>query len=266
MIDLHLHTVRCGHAEGTLAEYVDAARTAGLRTIAFADHLPLRGRDGTDYAMDSCELSDYVADVTRLAAGRGAEPEILLGIEFDHDPGARDWIESRLRSHPFDVVLGSVHFVDGWAFDDPAHRDRYAQWTPERLWDRYFDVFEQAAASGLYDVMAHPDLVKKFGFVPEGSLERWERRAAEAMAAGGCAVEVNTAGLRKPVGEIYPTLGLLEACRALGVPAVTGSDAHSPGEVGRDIDSAGDLLVRAGYESVVVYRGRRAEEVPLWRT
>jgi histidinol-phosphatase (PHP family) len=265
VIDLHLHTSRCGHASGTVREFVEAGRDAGLDVMCFTDHLPMPAGFPQHYTMAASELSDYVGDVraaaeaSRLAGG----PEVLLGVEADWLPSGMDEVERRIASQDFDMVLGSVHFLGDWAFDDPDLIERYGSVDIDALWDRYFTEVAMAAGSGLFDVIAHPDLVKKFGFFSKLDPADWYERAASAMAAAGCAVEVNTAGLRKPVGEIYPSLRMLQACRRHGVPATTGSDAHAPGEVGAGLGSGRELLRAAGYDSLVVFRKRVAEEVAL---
>lgn len=233
--------------------------------MCFTDHLPLPPGYPDGYSMDASELGDYVADVRRAAeaaADRGG-PEVLCGIEADWIPEAGEQVGSALRSHSFDVVLGSVHFVGDWAFDDPDLVGRYAEWDIDALWSRYFEEFEAAARSGIFDVMAHPDLVKKFAFFPAADPGELVERAAEALASSGVAVEVNTAGLRKPVREIYPSLPFLRACRRRGVPATTGSDAHRADEVGMGLTEARKLLEEAGYDSLVVFRQRQAQEVAL---
>jgi histidinol-phosphatase (PHP family) len=264
MIDLHVHTALCGHATGEPEEYVAAARARGIRIMAFADHLPLLDGPESDYAMCWEDLDGYVESVLALEAAAGESgPEILLGIEADWMPGREADTAAALADHPFDLVLGSIHMLDGWAFDDPRLRERYEDWTPDALWSAYFDELCDAAASGLFDVMAHPDLVKKFAYWPDSDPAPLYRRAAEAFVAGGAAVEVNTAGFRKPAQEIYPSEAFLRTCREAGVSATLGSDAHSPQEVGLDLDAGIELLRACGYESVVVFRGRTAEEVPL---
>jgi histidinol-phosphatase (PHP family) len=258
MIDLHIHTHRCRHATGTPAQYIAAAEAAGISTVAFTDHLPMLDGSDTDYAMSWAELPDYVSDI-RALQGRTA-PEVLLGIEADWDPGEADALRDALARHDFDIVLGSVHFVDGWAFDDPRLTGRYATTDIDALWRSYFASLEEAATSGLFDVMAHPDLVKKFGYLPTFDPREIFESAAQAFAAAGVAVEVNSAGLRKPCAELYPSPAFLAACRRAGVPATMGSDAHAPLEVGLGLPQARDALIAAGYDRIVVFRDRVPEE------
>jgi histidinol-phosphatase (PHP family) len=265
MIDLHLHTSRCGHAAGTLDEYVEAGRRRALEIMCFTDHLPMPAPYPQHYTMRPVEMTDYVADV-RAAAQRARAnggPEVLLGIEADWLPDAIAQVREAIASHDLDLVLGSVHFLGDWAFDDPDLVERYRMWQPDVLWERYFGELASAAASGMFDVMAHPDLVKKFGHRSERDPQAWYEQTAIALAEGGVAVEVNSAGLRKPVAEIYPALEMLRACRRRGVQATMGSDAHAPSEVGEGLDAARELLLAAGYESVVYFRSRTPQEVAL---
>jgi histidinol-phosphatase (PHP family) len=265
VIDLHLHTARCRHAEGGVTEYVEAARRAGVETMCFTDHMPLPDGYPGCYSMTWPEFPDYVAEVRAAAraAGELGGPEVLCGVEADWLPGQASLVAGLATEHDLDLVLGSVHFVEGWAFDDPDEIEHYAEWDVEALWERYFEQVAAAASSGFFDVMAHPDLVKKFGFIPEADPQPWYEETASVLASAGVAVEVNTAGLRKPVREIYPSLAFLETCRRRGVPATTGSDAHTPSDVGAGMTPARELLMRAGYDSVVVFRHRVPQEVAL---
>lgn len=264
MIDLHVHTSRCRHATGTLAEYVTAASAAGVRVMAFTDHLPLPDDLNAGYTMDPGELDDYVADVGSVRElGLSCGVEVLLGVEADWLPGRPEWGAGLLRGLALDVVMGAVHFLDDWAFDDPDLVSGYEQWSARDLWERYFRELATAAHSGAYDVMAHVDLVKKFGFAPPADHQDLYLWVAGELAAAGVAVEVSTAGLRKPCAEIYPSEALLGALRRAGVPITMGSDAHAPAEVGHMWGFAVETIKRAGYESLLVFRGRVGEEVPL---
>jgi histidinol-phosphatase (PHP family) len=247
---------------GTPLQYVAAAERAGVDVLAFTDHLPLMDGSETDYAMRLHELPDYVADIEQLRA-RDARPEVLLGIEADWVPGWEKRLRETLGAYPFDVVLGSVHFLADWAFDDPDLVDRYATEDVDALWTRYFATLAEAARSGLYDVMAHPDLIKKFRFMPSFDVRELYDEAARLMAEAGVAFEVNAAGLRKPCAELYPSQPFIEACARHHVPASMGSDAHAPEEVGLGLDAAAEALVEAGYEHVVFFRRRKPVERSL---
>lgn len=265
MIDLHLHTSRCGHASGSVTGFLEAGRDAGLEVMCFTDHLPMPEGYPQHYTMRHDEMDAYIEDVAVAAAlsRETAGPEVLCGVEADWLPDDVEHVRAALCGHDFDMVLGSVHFIGDWAFDDPDLVAGYSSTDIDALWSRYFALVCDAARSGLFDVLAHPDLIKKFGFLPGIDPGPWYEEAALALFEGGCAVEVNAAGLRKPVGEIYPSLPLLQACRRRGVPATFGSDAHAPGEVANGMAEGSELLRAAGYDSLVVFRGRVPEEVAL---
>lgn len=270
MIDLHVHTWRCRHARGTAEAYVRAAAERGVGVLAFTEHLPLppvladtlEGAEG--YAMPAGELPHYVAEVQAAAVlGLDLGVEVLLGVEADLVTDGIEHARSIVERLPLDVVLGSVHTIDGWAFDDPDRMSGYDSWDIADLWERYFADLAVAARSGLADVIAHADLVKKFCGRPASSVDHLYTQTAAALAEAGVAVEVNTAGLRKPCRELYPAIELLTALRRAGVPVTVGSDAHDPGDVGAGRTEAIEALEAAGYRSVLVFRRRVAEEVGI---
>src|SRR5919198_1202283 len=259
--DYHVHTARCGHAYGEMQEYVDHARQAGLPEMGFSDHLylywlPPEDRD-PELAMGERELDSYVEDVLRL---RRDSPglTIRLAIEADYVQGKDAELRSILARYPWDYVLGSVHFIDAWGFDDSRYLATYDDWDVDELYERYFGLVMQAAETGLFDSMSHPDLIKKFGHRPSPGFDlrgTYDRVAACFKRTGVC-IEVNTAGLRKPCAEIYPALDLLRACRHRGVPATLGSDAHQPDHVGLAFDQAVEHLRAGGYDSLIAFAGR----------
>jgi histidinol-phosphatase (PHP family) len=264
LADYHMHTPRCGHAVGAPREYVQQSIRAGLREICFTDHQPLlRGRDpGLTMAVE--ELPDYIAEVMALRDEFRGRIVIKLGLEADYFPDLVGETGALLGSQDWDLVLGSVHFQDGWGFDDPRKLAEWEGRDVDAVYRRYFEDLRAAAHTGLFDVMAHPDLVKKFGHRAAYVLQGEYAKTAEAFAVAKVAVEVNTAGLRKPVTEIYPHAELLRACARFGVPATVGADAHDPGEVGQDFEKARTLLKQCGYTHTVVYEKRKiVERLPL---
>ena len=262
LVDYHIHTPRCGHASGAMRDYVLAAREAGLAEMGFADHFPLLHLDDPHLAMGLEEVPLYIAEVEALRAEFPDIP-IRLGIEADYVPEVLDKLEELLGGYPFDYVYGSVHFVDGWAFDDPRNLAEYQGRDIDLLYRRYFETLADAAECGLFDALPHPDLVKKFGFRPRGEPEDYYGECLERVARAGLAVELNTSGLRKPVREVYPAPDFLRRCRELGIQVALGSDAHTPDEVGRDFNLALAMLEEAGYETITVFRGRKGQQKPL---
>jgi histidinol-phosphatase (PHP family) len=195
-----------------------------------------------------------------------ARTDLRLGIEADFVAGAEDRIANLLERRDFDYVVGSVHFLREHSID----MDDYSVWerghSAEEIWERYFQTLAEAARSGLFDILAHPDLVKVWGPDrprPEGDLRRYYEPAIEAIAEAGIAVEVSTAGLRKRTRELYPAQAFLEMCAQAGAPVALSSDAHIPGDVGADYDQALELLERAGIGELCVFehRARRLEPI-----
>lgn len=264
LADCHWHTARCGHATGLMSQYVAQAKSFDLVAFGFSDHLPQyflpAGQRDPGVAMAEEELPRYVAAVREL---QKAHPNLYLGIEADYIPGREKELADILAEYPFDYVIGSVHWIDGWEFDNPDKKGPYATRDLMDCYRSYFDLVARSAECGLFDIIAHPDLIKKFGFRPDGELAPLYRDTARALARGGVSVEVNTAGLAYPAAEIYPAPYFLTLCHDYGVPAALGSDAHAPEQVGRWFDQAEILLRQAGYTSLTIYRQRLKECVPL---
>lgn len=260
--DYHLHTCLCGHAEGAMAEYVRSAVALGLPEIGFSDHLPLFAQADPELAMAPPQLAGYVDEVLEL---RRRHPRlcILLGIEVDYVPETEEAVRALLAEHPFDYVIGSVHFIDGFLFDHPRNRAALAELDREALALRYFALVTRAADSGLFDVLAHFDLIRKFGGAPapDGAAGRQALAALQAAARNGTAVEVNTSGWRHPTGLAYPAPRYLQSMRELGVPLTFGSDAHRPQDVGARFGDAVAAARAAGYDRWLRLSDR--VEVPL---
>jgi histidinol-phosphatase (PHP family) len=265
ILDYHMHLrnerQEIVHETSTVDPFVEAAHAAGVDEIGFTEHgyyfTQLRTLLSVEYQTERCvfDLDPYVEAVVQ-ARERGLP--VKLGLEVDYVPGREDEMRALLAPYPWDYLLGSVHWIDGFGVDgEPKLVDEVGV---ERAYGRYFETLARAARSGLFDSLSHPDLVKIFGDrVPAYDYAE----VADAIAESGVAVEVSTAGLRKPVGELYPHPEFLAACRERDVPVTTGSDAHVPELVGRDFDRVRDLLRSAGYETVTVLERRQARQEPL---
>ncbi len=265
IVDYHMHLrnprEEIAHETWAVDPFVEQARAAGLDEIGFTEHVyyfrQTRSLWTVPYQTERCiyDLDAYV-DAVLQARERGLP--VKLGLEVDYVPGREDETRALLAPYPWDYLLGSVHFIDGYGVDgEPRLVDELGV---EEAWRRYFEGLARAARSDLFDSLSHPDLVKIFGERVDG----FDYSAvADAIAESGVAVEVSTAGLRKPVGELYPHPDFLAACRERGVPVTTGSDAHVPELVGRDFDLARELLREAGYETITIFDRRRARQEPL---
>ena len=271
LCDSHTHTWRCGHADGEDEAFVEAALAAGLAAIAVTDHLPFYWlpADAHDprLAMKPEDLPRYVEAILALKAHYAGRIDVLLGIKADYIAGHEPTLATILASYPFDVVLGSVHWLDGWWVDSPASLPRYRQGQAavDRVWAEYAEALLGAVRSGLFDVLAHLDLPKKFGFRPSQPFAGRQGEVVAAIATSGCAVEYSSGGRRKPVGEDYPSPSLVHELAQAGVPFVLSSDAHTPSEVGFAFSALLDRLSASGAEDVTVSRGRRPTRVRIGR-
>jgi len=207
--------------------------------------LPLDNFD--DWRMSDRQLDEYVAKV-RLAQETFPQLTIRLGLEVDYLPGHEAWIRQLAGRHPWDYFIGSVHYVsDSWDIDNPAKLSEWKKRDAFEVWSAYFDRLAQAARSRLFHIIGHADLPKKFGIRPAQDCRPLYERFVMAAAEAGCAVELNTAGLRKDCREIYPCPELLRLAHNRKVPITFGSDAHAPAEVGMNFPEAVALARSIGY-------------------
>jgi histidinol-phosphatase (PHP family) len=259
--DYHLHTYRCGHAQGGMQEYVAVAQRRGLKEIGFSDHLPLLHTRDKTLTMDWDDFPFYLADVESFQANSSIT--IKLGVEADWVSSKKSELEQILENYEFDYVLGSVHFVDGWGIDDSRYISNYDNYSIDDLYKRYFDEIKSAASSGLFDIIAHPDLIKKFNFKPKNQIDDLYFETARTIADYNLTIEVSSAGLRKPVKEIYPSRRFLEICYDLDISITTGSDAHKPGEVGSNFFELYELITSVGYRQIATFRAREREMIEI---
>ena len=272
LTDYHLH-LRPDEAEATAAEhftaenadrYLAAAEEAGIGELGCSEHV-YRFTQSLEiwrhpwferWAAD--DLDAYV-DFLR-------DTPLRAGIECDFVPGAEDRTASMLEARDFDYVVGSVHFVGAHAVDTEDFGIWDLDGDPDRIWRRYFEMIGELARSGLFDILAHPDLVKVWGGsrpLPERDPRFYYEPAVEAIAESGIAVEVSTAGLRKPVAEIYPSPAFAEMCVDAGAAFALSSDAHTPQQVGFGYERALEFLDGLGVAEICVFEGRRRRLAPL---
>jgi histidinol-phosphatase (PHP family) len=265
--DYHVHTARCGHAGGATRDYVLHALARGLTEVAITDHVPLYFLPGEDpdpgLAMTRAELPGYVEEVLALREEFRGRIDVLLGIEADYAEGHEETLRALLAPWEWDVVLGSVHHVAGGWIDAPGAGARHEREGSAILWGEYYRLLAKAASSGLFDVMTHFDLPKKFGNHRPGECEAAEDAAVAAARAAGVAVEVSSAGLRKAVGEEYPGPTLLAKLVRAGVPLVFSSDSHAPAEVAWGRDQVVAAAKAAGATEHATFRKRRRTLHPL---
>jgi histidinol-phosphatase (PHP family) len=244
---------------------VEQAQARGIDEIGFTDHAyHFRQTEGLweiPWMLERCtdDLDEYVEAVVETK-DRGLP--VKLGLEVDYFPGTERELADVLAPYPWDYLLGSVHFVDGFSVDQEpglVHRLPAGE-----AWRRYFVWLRNAARSGLFDALSHPDLVKFFGIrAGDEETHYLHLESADAIEAAGVCMEVSAAGLHKPVGELYPDRRLLEACHERGVAVTLASDAHEPAHAGRDVGKAAALAREVGYETVTVFDRRSRRQEPL---
>ncbi|MBT3368965.1 MAG: histidinol-phosphatase HisJ family protein [Nitrospina sp.] len=260
--DYHMHTALCKHAEGTVAEYRNAAGILGIPEICFVDHAP--NPDGYD-SSHRMSLNEFGAYKEMICAEMDHQaPHVLFGIEADYYRGCETFLKKWLEAQDFDLVLGSVHFIDDWGFDNPDVKQVWNSVDIADTWRAYFKLVAKLVDTRLFDVVSHLDIPKKFGYRPsENDLKEMVQPALDRMAAAGMGMELNTSGLRKPVGEIYPSALIVSLAQERDIPICFGSDAHSPQDVGKDFPAALQLARDAGYTHYFRVRKRRKYLVPL---
>ena len=263
--DYHIHTRLCKHAGGEMEEYVEAAISAGLREMAFTDHIPLPAQFDIAHRMAENELEHYVLEIERLNA---AYPEIKIktGIEADFYDGFEPYLEQILKRFDFDLVILSVHFVHGWPEGNWAFSYHFPQRSLKDIYSDYLQALIRGVKSGLFDIIGHADLVKSAeqSVLQENSADLVQLFMAAAKK--NMALEMNTSGWRKDINEPYPDLNMLPLILEAGLPVTLGSDAHQPRQVGfRFSDMEKELrkfdnLELAGFEKRKLYR-RKLKEI-----
>jgi len=273
LTDLHVH-LRPDEPEATLERYFTAANVdryaeraqdVGIDVLGVSEHVH-RFRQALDVWRHPFWEASAVDDIDDYCSFVREETELRLGIEADFVPGREDQMANLLEAREWDYVLGSVHFLRDAAVDMAGDHDVWRSGDPERVWRRYFETIGEAARSGLFDVITHPDLVKVWGGErphPGGDLRRFYDLAMDGIADSDVAVEVSTAGLRKPVGEIYPAPALLEMCLEAGRPVVLSSDAHVPEQIGYEYERAVEWLSALGVTEIAVFERRERRLEPL---
>jgi histidinol-phosphatase (PHP family) len=261
--DYHMHTPLCHHATGEPTELAAQAVRSGLKEIGFSEHSPMARDDFDDWRMAMADLEPYVAKVEQA---RRDHPNLVikLALEVDYLPGHEDWIRDLAAQHPWDYFIGSVHYIsESWDIDNPAKISEWKHREPMEVWTAYFERLTMAADSGLFDIIGHADLCKKFCFYPKQDCSPLFSRFLQAAKRRGVAVELNTAGLRKDCKEIYPSARIVHMAAQAGVPITFGSDAHAPAEVGMNFAEAVQLAHSAGYTHYCRFTGRTREDVRI---
>lgn len=255
-IDLHNHTTRCNHAEGTIDEYIQKAISLGMDIYGFSEHAPMDF--DPKYRLAFEEMEAYTKDVLDAREKYKDDIKILLGYEVDWLQGH---MSERVLNAEVDYLIGSVHFIDKWSFDNPEFIGGWKEKDIDEIWKAYFDATEAMANSGKFDVVGHLDLIKVFKFLPKKDIRLLAQASLAAIKKSNMVLEINTAGLRKPIGEMYPSRQLLEEAFALDIPITFSSDAHAVDQIGLGYDLATALAKDIGYTKAVSFTKRDKEMI-----
>lgn len=256
--DLHNHTKLCNHADGEIFEYIEKAIECGTKYFGFSDHAPMDF--DPKYRMSFEQMQSYENDVLKAKETYKDKIEILLGYEVDY---LKDHMDEKILNADVDYLIGSVHFIDEWGFDNPEFIGRYENEDIDDIWQKYFDAIEEMAKSRLFDIVGHLDLIKVFKFMPKRDINEIAKNALLAIKEADMSLEISVAGLRKPVEEAYPSISLLKEAKKLDIPITFGSDAHTPEQVGLFSTQAIKMAKSVGYTKCAIYRKRKREFIDI---
>ena len=229
--------------------YCEVAKSRGIRQMGITEH---------DRYLDKIDVAAF-----QEAREKSEDVVLRLGIEIDFVPGQEERMESDATALPYDYVIGSVHRVDGDEVDRATDQSVYERYETYELYAAYYRNVREAALSGRFEVIGHPDLIKIFRRYPDRDITPLLEETADAVAESGVVVDVNAAGLRKPVGEIYPSRKFLEMFHRRGVPIILSSDAHAPDEVAAGYDRSLKLVHDVGYREVTTFENHERGSLPL---
>jgi histidinol-phosphatase (PHP family) len=267
MIDYHTHTKLCKHAVGEMEEYIEAAIEKGLTEIGVSCHNPMPEGYDLEHRMTHEEFDTiYKPGVRRLQDKYAGAITIKFGLEADYYPGTVTYVKEFIDKHEFDYVIGSVHYIGMWPSTELIPVPMFERVVVNARYEEYFDRIRQLAESGICDIIAHFDLVKKNGVRPEKQLNGIDdaiQRALESIKEHNLCMEINTSGLRKKVEEVYPAENILKRAGELGIPLTTGSDAHKPKDVGADFNLAYTMIDKYAGGKIAVFSQRNREIVDV---
>ncbi len=254
IVDLHNHTSLCNHAEGSIDEYVQHAIKNKTKYFGFSDHAPMEY--DPKYRMAFSQMRSYEKAVLDAKEFYKDKIEILLGYEVDYLDG---YMDKRVLDADVDYLIGSVHFIDKWGFDNPEFIGKYEEMDIDEIWQKYFNSIEDMARSKLFDIVGHLDLIKVFKYLPKKPILEIAKDALEAIKESDMTVELNAAGFRKPIGEAYPSQELLEEIYRLDIPITLASDAHKPDQVGLNSQKIIKMARDVGYTKCAVFKNRKRQ-------
>jgi len=250
MVDYHTHSI-LSDGQNTYEEMVQVAIAKGLDEIGFSDHICLKP---FDWAVRMEDIPVMTEQITDLKSKYKDQIAIRYGIEVDYFLGYEMELKELIDKIPVDYVIGSVHFIDDWNFD--SDKSLYGKWTNDELYHKYFGLIQQAANSGLFDVIGHLDIIKKFSIYPESNQDKLYEETIKVIKANNLVVELNTGGIDRPCAEYHPGHKLLEFCYKYRIPLTLTSDAHRAADIARHYEGATETLRQIGYTEIVGFSKR----------
>jgi histidinol-phosphatase (PHP family) len=269
LTDYHVHMIETGEfSTDYLKKYVEKANEKGIKELGISEHAYFfhETKDILSNPWIDNRRGLHFKDYLNLFEKAKAEGlSVKMGIEMDYTPGKEKEMETFIQAYPFDYVIGSVHWIGDWGIDLQIYRDEYEKRDIYEAYEQYFDQIVTLAESKLFQFVGHIDLIKIFSYKPDDQsfVENQYDRAVEALSKSGTCIEISTAGLRKPVGEIYPDPVLLKKCYEAGVGIVLTSDAHAPKHVGYAYDQSLELAKSVGYTEIQTFTQKKKETFKL---
>lgn len=263
MIDYHTHTRLCKHAEGEIKDYIIAAINKNLKEIGVSDHMPLLLDFDPGHRMKLEEFKIYRSWYESAVGEFGSKIKIKFGIEAEFIEDKIEFSKSFIENGNFDYVIGSVHFIGDWNI---ASREEQWKWDgkdKDEVYESYYQIMKKLVKSGIFDIVGHFDMIKKFGHRPNKNFDELIREVLKLVKDNGMCLEINTSGLRQKVREIYPSVEILKVAKEYKIPLTLGSDAHNPNDVGRDFELAIGLIERYGEGKISIFERRERKEVRL---
>jgi histidinol-phosphatase (PHP family) len=255
-VDLHNHTILCNHAKGSIDEYVQKAIDEKIKYFGFADHAPMNF--DTTYRMNFNQMQEYENSILDVREKYKKEISILLAYEVDFLAG---YMDERILSAKVDYLIGSVHFIGEWGFDNPEFIGEYKHKDINKIWQEYFDAIKALAKSNLFEIVGHIDLIKVFNFLPTKEIKVLAKDAIKEIKKANMVVELNAAGYRKPIKQPYPGKEIMELLCEYDIPITFSSDAHKPEQIGYMKEEIKEYAKEYGYKKCAIFSKKEREMI-----
>jgi histidinol-phosphatase (PHP family) len=255
-VDLHNHTILCNHAKGSIDEYVQKAIDEKIKYFGFADHAPMNF--DTTYRMNFNQMQEYENSILDVREKYKKEISILLAYEVDFLAG---YMDERILNAKVDYLIGSVHFIGEWGFDNPEFIGEYKHKDINKIWQEYFDAIKALAKSNLFEIVGHIDLIKVFNFLPTKEIKVLAKDAIKEIKKANMVVELNAAGYRKPIKQPYPGKEIMELLCEYDIPITFSSDAHKPEQIGYMKEEIKEYAKEYGYKKCAIFSKKEREMI-----